>query len=162
MGIVLTTVEQELSAKKTFARELVRGVAPYEAICRAIRDESVDRVRLMIDWQRDEKVLEFRRELEDDESDEVHGLVSKAQFCRDLYAKFLEADPGDAAKLAKVYADVRGFTKKPTEVHTTTNTTNQTVQVLKVVDHGSDADWERKAVGYQKELIAKGHELAGN
>lgn len=60
-------------------------------------------------------------------------------------------DPDTYAKLAKVYAEVRGFIEKP-QVAVTTNVQTITNKVMVVRESGSDAEWERKLAMQQASL----------
>jgi TPR repeat protein len=154
------TPEQTTEYKRRFARALVQGKCSWDAICIAIPDSTVDRAFFAVDWPHDTEVAAIMREIQEDEEDPIHGLPSKADFDRLLWEKMQDADPSDCAKLAKVYADVRGWTKKPIEPTKQNDNTVPTVHVMMVPHYPSAADWERAAQPQQANLIAEGREIA--
>lgn len=154
--------EETAEYKRRFARGIILGLQPYEAICRAIPDESVDRVNYARAWQVDETVLAFKREIEEDEGDDALGLQTRAEFCRQTERMLGQCeelrDPETFAKVAKVYADVRGWNRKPVST-STTEVTNVTQHVMLQSHFGSDDQWEIEAQRQQRALQTDGQAI---
>lgn len=152
-------MSDELEQKRKFAKLfLERGMSPNQAFPIALgifgEGETAKAMHAAMNWQFDAEVLQFIEELKE-AGDDLDLLPSKADLARDIWAKLQGVntmlDPEGYAKLAKLYAEVRGFIEKPQ--------TNQNVQVVvapKVIEvpaYSSAEDWESASAKQQTELL---------
>lgn len=149
----------EIELKKRFARQILRGATPWDAICLVIPDydeRASERFTLSRDWAIDEEVHALKKQILEEDGDDALGLPTREELIKDLWADIQQATGKDKAALAKVYADVRGWTQKPTDLPT--NQTNITHNVMVVKDHGSDEAWQLNAIEQQRKLVNSGNE----
>lgn len=86
-------------------------------------------------------------------ADAINTLPTKAEYAIKLWERMVGADTDDSyQKLAKLYADVRGFIDKPVDTNIQ-NVTVVTPRCIEMPTHGSDDDWERKAAEQQTALM---------
>jgi hypothetical protein len=144
--------------KIVFARALARDPTNVWAAASAVTSDDGERYRICQEWPGDPVVLaETRRIRGLSEDDALAGLASKAEFVNDLWDRMNNAvDVEDYSKLAKLYADVRGYIQKPGEAAAKVSVTNN-VMVVPVLP-SSDA-WETEARKQQAALIVAGESV---
>ncbi len=87
-------------------------------------------------------------------------LPGKGDLARDIWQRMqgttlpngvtIPPTPEEYAKLAKLYADVRGFIEKPqTNVNVTTNVN----RVVEMPVFANESEWEAEAARQQRELL---------
>ena len=79
-------------------------------------------------------------------------LPTKAELARELWNKLKNTPmfPDDYVKVAKLYADIRGFIEKPSEASKGGNVFVS--GVMEVTNHGTDDEWEAKLKVQQSKL----------
>lgn len=111
-------------------------------------------------WRIDPTVLEELTRLKSNQVVQAETLPTQVDLARNIWLKMQACnEPDSYVKLAKLYAEVQGMIKKPSD-------SNQTSQVFRPVmivrDHGSDSDWEAKMLRNQNQLQDDGlREIAG-
>lgn len=99
-------------------------------------------------WPDDPYVRKKQREFIK-EGGEAKYLPSKSKVARQIHNVSEKVNDAELElKALKLYCDVRGFIEKPGTV-----INNQISSVMLVKDHGTDDDWEKKAVQQQQLLI---------
>lgn len=152
------TTTNEAEEKAAFAAMLLRESDPFKVALELYPDNTNRALRVANEWPKDPEVLEIQRKLMGD-SDNLSFLPSKAELARDIWERMkgtpvngvnIPTTAEEYTKLAKLYAEVRGFIEKPQ------NNQNVTVVVPKVIEmptHGTDEDWEAAAAKQQRELL---------
>jgi hypothetical protein len=144
------TQDQIRELKTRFAEALLRTPdEPYNAAFAAIGDSGLALQAANL-WARDPFVLSEKIRL-----CEEHGvkafLPTKEDQAGALWkmANDKSVEPEDRLKAHRLYAELMGHIEKPsTQV---TQVVNQGVMIVK--DHGSNDDWETRAIAQQKGLI---------
>lgn len=149
-------MSDELEQKRKFAKLfLERGMSPNTAFQIALgifgEGETSKAIKAAMNWQADPQVLEFIDEIKA-AGEDLELLPSKADLARDVWARLKdEPDSENYAKLAKLYAEVRGFIEKPQ--------TNQNLQIVvapKVIEvpvYQNAEAWENDSAKQQNELL---------
>lgn len=138
--------------KKAFALALLKNPNdPFGAALKVFPRDTGYCLRIAQFWPNDEVVLAEQNRLQS-ENDEMHFLPGKAELARQVWNRVSAENVShdDFVKLAKLYADVRGFIAKD-QPQVSVNVDNRRVMVVK--DLGSDEDWEAKAERQQRELL---------
>ena len=144
--------------KRKFAKALLKNPKGiYEAASLVAEDDS-ERFRIARDWPGDEEVRSLMLEIEGkSENDDILGLPSKTQFIREIWTRLESSlDSEEFVKLAKLYADVRGYVIKPTEGTANVTLTNKVMIVPQLPSHDV---WESEARQQQKMLMVTGEEI---
>lgn len=98
----------------------------------------------------DPLVLEEMARLRD-EKGESSFLPSKAELAREVLERARECKvPEDYERLMKLYCNMMGHIEKP---GTQVNVDARTQSVMIVRSHGSDEEWEKRAVAQQQNLV---------
>lgn len=143
----------ERDAKAKFARLLLKEPSdPFAVALKVFPDDTKRSLWVANNWPADPEVLGLQEKATEDEG-ELAFLPTKGQLCRGIWEKMQDkyTDPDTYTKLAKVYAEVRGFIEKP-QIAVNTNVQNVTNKVMIVRESGSDAEWERKLLEQQARL----------
>lgn len=100
-------------------------------------------------WPNDAEVKAEQKRLTDEGGD-MAFLPGKGDLARDIWQRMQGTTPEEYAKLAKLYADVRGFIEKPqTNVNVTTNVN----RVVEMPVFANESEWEAEAARQQRELL---------
>lgn len=140
--------------KEEFVRFLLETPDdPFKAALRLFPDDTNKALRAAHEWPRDPDVIASMRARKED-SNEEDFLPSKAELARKVWAKMNSGtlDPEEFAKMARLYADIRGYIEKPT-TNINNNTQNLLQPVMVVKDIGDDDEWERKLAEQQGKLV---------
>lgn len=155
------TEKTEDEEKAAYAALLLKGTDPFEAALKLFPDNTNRALRIAHEWPRDPAVKACCEKMSEGDG-ELAFLPNKAALARDVWDRMKGAKyaggvvvPPTAeeyAKLAKLYAEIRGFIEKP---QTNVNVNNTVVQrVVEVPVFQSDADWEAAAARQQHESLA--------
>jgi hypothetical protein len=152
---VAETEEEEIALKEQFAELIFKGSAPFDAAL-ALIGNAGKAFRISETWTQDAQVKQFIQSFKDAEANgDTRFLPSKSEhikWLKQLTERATQAgDFAAAANFAKTLTNVLGFEHQKAAVQVQ-NTTHAVTNVMVVKDHGSDADWERKAVQQQSEL----------
>lgn len=141
----------EAEEKKQFAELLLRSPDdPFKAALTLFPENTARALRVATEWPNDPEVRTFKKEI-NNKSDQMEFLPGKAEFCRLIWERMQNAyDAEDFAKIAKLYAETRGFIEKAVPV---TNVNVQQNRVMIVKDHGDDNAWESKLKEQQRALV---------
>lgn len=122
----------------------------FKAACTVFPDDMGKALRAAHTWQKDSFVVYEMERLTGEDGEDAF-LPGKAELCRKIWSKLNKefVDNEDFTKLAKLYADVRGFIQK---ADTTVNVAVVN-KVMVVKDLGSNEEWESKAERQQRELL---------
>lgn len=154
------TTPNESEEKAAFAALLLKTpTEPFKAALALFPDNTSRALWVANHWVNDPEVLAAQKRNKE-EFGEFAGLADKVDLARDIWQRMqgtttpdgrqIIPSPDDYAKLAKLYAEVRGFIEKPQ--------TGPAVQVvfpraIEVPTHGSNEDWEAAAAKQQRELL---------
>ena len=101
-------------------------------------------------WPTDEFVLRLQKKLLLEHGEERY-LPSKSRIARQIHNVSEDVnDPEMELKALRLYCDVRGYIEKPGTVVNNSQILNK---IMVVKDHGTDDDWENKAIEQQQKLI---------
>jgi len=148
-------MSEEQALKVEFARMLLK--TPEEAFKIALLmfpNNNNRALRVAMEWPTDEVVKAAQTELLN-ESGEDAFLPTKAEFARELLDKMHAAwiATEDYIKVAKLYADIRGFVQKPVQ-QTNIDLSNKVQNnVMIIKENGSDDEWEKGLREQQAALI---------
>lgn len=105
-------------------------------------------------WRADPVVIEELSRLRNEQKEVVNTLPTQNDLARTIWLKMQDCNDPDAfVKLAKLYAEVQGMIKKPSDPG---SSGQQVRHVLAYTDHGDPSDWERKLVSNQNQLQEDG------
>jgi hypothetical protein len=148
------TEEQTVALKERFAEMLYRGGEAF-AVALALTQNTTRSLRMAAEWPSDPQVktlLESFRQMEDE--GDTRFLPSKSEHIKWLRDKANEAariaDFSAASQFARLLTNVLGFEQQKASVEINNNTQVNRVMVMR--DHGSNDDWERKAMEQQARL----------
>jgi hypothetical protein len=140
-----------LDQKEKFAKALKELGDPFKAalsVCDGMPTQHA--LKMSVDWPHDAEVKAFIKALKDKE-ESIDNLPSKKDLAEAIWHKMEKCPfPDDYAKLAKLYAEVRGFIEKP-DNKPVVNINQNRVMVVK--DLGDEEDWQVKAERQQRELL---------
>jgi len=138
--------------KTAFAVELLKNPADaFKAALQVFPDDTGLALRAAHTWPKDPFVLAEQERITSEEGEGAF-LPGKAELCRKIWER-LQKDyvvTEDFVKIAKLYAEVRGFIEKP-NTNIVTNVVTNKVMVVK--DLGTNDEWEMKAERQQRELL---------
>lgn len=144
----------ESELKVEFAKLLLKEPTDPFVVALKLFPENVNRaLKVAVEWPGDSEVKAAQEKLLSEVEDEFSLLPTKASFSNLILAKMGEAAPDDFAKLAKVYADVRGFIEKASTNVNTGNTVVNKVMIVK--DNGTDDEWSAKLLKQQEKLVSE-------
>jgi len=139
--------------KKRFAELLLKN--PYDAFGVALEifgSDTSGALRASYEWISDPLVIETQKQLKE-ERGEFAFLPTKADLAREAlesHRTLKKNDPAAAAKYFDMHLKIMDY--YPKEAGNVVNIQNN---VMVVPDHGSDKDWEKKALEQQKQLREK-------
>lgn len=112
-------------------------------------------------WRADPIVISELARLRTEQVQVAETLPTQTDLARSIWIKMQDCtDPDAYVKLAKLYAEVQGMIKKPTDANNA-NTPRRPVMLVR--DHGSDAEWEMKMSANQNRLQEEGEkEIRGS
>lgn len=156
----MSETRNESEEKAAFAALLLKTpTEPFKAALALFPDNTSRALWVANHWVADAEVLAAIKRLKE-EMGEFAGLADKSELARDIWQRMQGTQTADGrtipptaddyAKLAKLYAEVRGFIEKPQS--------GPAVQVIvpraiEVPTHGSNEDWEAAAAKQQRELL---------
>lgn len=155
----MTDQRNESEEKAAYAALLLKERDPFKAVLQLFPDNTNRALWVANHWPIDAEVKAEQERLmgEDDGSS---FLPSKAELARDIWQRMqgttlangvtIPPTPEEYAKLAKLYADVRGFIEKP---QTNVNVTTNVQRVVEVPVFQSESEWENAAARQQRELL---------
>ncbi len=155
----MTDQRNESKEKAAYAALLLKERDPFKAALQLFPDNTNRALWVANHWPIDAEVKAEQERLmgEDDGSS---FLPSKAELARDIWQRMqgttlangvtIPPTPEEYAKLAKLYADVRGFIEKP---QTNVNVTTNVQRVVEVPVFQSESEWENAAARQQRELL---------
>ncbi len=155
----MTDQRNESEEKAAYAALLLKERDPFKAALQLFPDNTNRALWVANHWPIDAEVKAEQERLmgEDDGSS---FLPSKAELARDIWQRMqgttlangvaIPPTPEEYAKLAKLYADVRGFIEKP---QTNVNVTTNVQRVVEVPVFQSESEWENAAARQQRELL---------
>ena len=146
-----------LALKKQFSLALFSVPGnPFKAACIVFPDDISLACKMAVEWNNDSEVLEEIQRLTDEANkhDEVLDLVPNKtealQLAWDIANNVLELGKDRVAAL-KLFAEISNFMPDKT-VNKNVVVETKANRVMIIKDHGSDDDWERKAIAQQKVL----------
>ena len=155
----MSETQNEDKEKAAYAAFLLKERDPFKAALQLFPNNTNRALWVANHWPNDETVLAAKAELLQEQGEDSF-LPGKSELARDIWQRMqgttlpngvvIPPTPEEYAKLAKLYADVRGFIEKPQ------NNQNVTVFIPKAIEvptHGSDEDWEAAAERQQRELL---------
>jgi len=149
------TEEQVADKKALFAELLLKEPdAAFKVALLIYPDDTGQALRVANLWPNDPDVKRIQKSMLESEG-EMSFLPTEAEDLRDLLTKanklFELGDSEGAARFHKMYLEVRGRIQRPAVA---VNQTNNTIvnRVMVVKDHGTDDQWEAKAVAQQERL----------
>ena len=99
--------------KNIFAKEFLKdSINPFKITSKLFPGDFKGAYKASIEWPTDPIVLTAMQSINLSE-DDADRLPTRADLAELLWARMRSAEPEDLAKLAKVYAEVRGFIEKP-------------------------------------------------
>lgn len=151
MGAAVTLPpDVDEAVKLRFAEAMLRFNNASQAAMSVIGDPG-KALRAAQTLPADPLVLEEMARLRD-EKGESSFLPSKAELAREVLeqARTFKNSPEDYERLMKLYCNMMGHIEKP---GTQVNVDARTQSVMIVRSHGSDEEWEKRAVAQQQNLV---------
>lgn len=156
----LNNEDDNTKRKKLFAESLIRNPKdPFKAALEVFPDNTHKALWAANYWVNDAEVISFKNKILET-TDEFSFLPSKADLANDIWqrmqgagfiqGKTVPVSADEYAKLAKLYAEVRGFIDKP---QTTINTNVVIPKAIEVPVHENLEEWEKAAVTQQTDLL---------
>lgn len=155
----MSEVTNESEEKAAYAALLLRERDPFKAALSLFPDNTNRALWVANHWPNDAEVKEEQARLIG-EDEGASFLPSKVELARDIWQRMqgttlpsgvtIPPTPEEYAKLAKLYADVRGFIEKP---QTNVNVTTNVQRVVEVPVFQSENEWEAAAAKQQRELL---------
>lgn len=152
--------DKESEEKAAYAALLLRERDPFKAALSLFPDNTNRALWVANHWPNDSVVKAEQTRLRADDG-EMSFLPDKAALAADIWAKMqgtelpngvvIPPTADEYSKLAKLYADVRGFIEKPSAP--SQNVTVIVPKAIEVPNHGSNEDWEAAAERQQRELL---------
>ena len=149
---------KESEEKAAYAALLLKERDPFKAALSLFPNNTNRALWVANHWPNDAEVKAEQSRLSEEEGDSF--LLSKREFLQDIEARMkgttlpngvtVPPTPDEYSKLAKLYADVRGFIEKPqTNVNVTTNVN----RVVEMPVFANENEWEAEAARQQRELL---------
>jgi hypothetical protein len=155
----MTEEHDESQEKVAYAGLLLKERDPFKAALSLFPNNTNRALWVANHWPVDPEVKEAQAKLTA-EGGEMGFLPDKAELARDIWERMQGTKTADGrtisptadeySKLAKLYADVRGFIEKPQ------NNQNVTVVIPKAIEvptHGTNEEWEQAAAKQQQDLL---------
>lgn len=150
IGSNRATIMTEIEEKAAFAALLIRY--PKEPFKAALELWPLDvslALRRSNEWPNDKAVLAELKRLRN-EGDDMEMLPGKSELAIEVWNKMQDCSADDFAKLAKLYAELRGYIEKPSP---STNVNVFTQKCIEVPTLGSNQEWEDAVAKQQTELL---------
>lgn len=154
----MTDERNESEEKAVYAALLLKERDPFKAALQLFPDNTNRALWVANHWPNDDEVKAEQTRLSNEEGDSF--LLSKREFLQDIEQRMrgtvypngavILPTPEEYAKLAKLYADVRGFIEKP---QTNVNVTTNIQRVVEVPVFQDESSWEAAAAKQQRELL---------
>lgn len=154
----MTDERNESEEKAAYAALLLKERDPFKAALQLFPDNTNRALWVANHWPNDDEVKAEQTRLSNEEGDSF--LLSKREFLQDIEQRMrgtvypngavIPPSPEEYAKLAKLYADVRGFIEKP---QTNVNVTTNIQRVVEVPVFQDENAWEAAAAKQQRELL---------
>jgi len=150
---------KESEEKAAYAALLLKERDPFKAALALFPNNTNRALWVANHWPNDAEVKAEQARLTEEAGD-MAFLPGKADLARDIWQRMqgttlpngvtIPPTPEEYAKLAKLYADVRGFIEKPqTNVNVTTNVN----RVVEMPVFANESEWEAEAARQQRELL---------
>lgn len=141
----------ELEEKEKFANAFLEMKDPFKAALFVFEGMPTQKaLKAATEWPNDPEVKGFIKAIKDKE-ESIDTLATKKDLAQDIWDRMQNCRfPDDYSKLAKLYAEVRGFIEKPDNKPVVTINQNR---VMVVKDLGSPDDWQKKAEQQQRDLL---------
>ncbi len=140
-----------LEEKQKFAEALLELCDPFKAalhVCEGMPTQKA--LKMATEWPADIEVKGFIKAIKDKESS-IDTLPDKKDLAEAVWLKMENCRfPEDFAKLAKLYAEVRGFIEKPDNKPIVTINQNR---VMVIKDFGNEDQWQAAADKQQRDLL---------
>ena len=139
--------------KRQFAEFLSKLSDPYKAAHRIFPENTKLAIQAAREWPTDRTVIDFLNE-KSLSKDDVNELPTKADLARCVWDRMNEpmTEDEDFAKLAKLYAEIMGFSVKPQDA-TQVNVQNVS-NVMVVRENGDFDEWSAGLAQQQDRLIS--------
>lgn len=141
--------------KKAFAAALLRFPNdPFKAALQLFPSNTLRALTVSQEWISDPFVLNAQSELIE-ELGEDHFLPSKLTLARRVFELGERERASQSERLAafRLYAELRGFIEKPGFTVQNNTLINNQNRVMVMTDHGSNENWEAKALEQQTKLV---------
>lgn len=154
------TSVNEAEEKLAYASLLLTERDPFKAALALFPNNTNRALWVAVNWSKDQEVKAEQARLVDEESDSF--VLSKRELLQDIEQRMkgttypngnvVPTTADEYAKLAKLYADIRGFIDKPAAVNV--NTSVIVPRAIEVPTHGTNEQWEIAAETQQRELLS--------
>lgn len=154
----MTDETKEHEEKAAYAALLLKERDPFKAALQLFPDNTNRALWVANHWPNDPEVRAEQDRINNENPDSA--LLSKREFLQDIEQRMkgttltsgvtIPPTPEEYAKLAKLYADVRGFIEKP---QTNVNVTTNIQRVVEVPVFQDESAWEAAAARQQRELL---------
>ena len=153
------TIVTETEEKAAYAALLLKDPDPFRSALALFPNNTNRALWVANHWPQDAEVVGLLAKIREN-NDEMSFLPGKPDLARDIWDRMQGKRPDgsivpptteDYAKLAKLYAEVRGFIEKPAAAVVNNNVV--VPRAIEVPTHGTDEDWEAAAEKQQQELL---------
>lgn len=147
----IDTPEETLQRKRLFAELLLKNPSnPFEVALKVLSDTG-EALRAANEWPADLFVIDYQKQLIKKHGDMAFlpNEVESARLADDMARGKVRATTEQIAAL-KLYTELRGWTGKAATINN--NNVVQVNRVMVVKDHGTDDEWEAKAIRQQARL----------
>jgi hypothetical protein len=143
---------EQAELKTRFAEELLREPNEFKAALIVFPNDVATAMRVAGEWAHDTFVASEKLRLLDDLGPKAF-LISKEDQAKDIYAiaQDEKLDVEVRLKAHRLYAEIMGNIEKP-QTGVNVNVGVQS-HVMVVKDHGTDDEWESKAIKQQARLV---------
>lgn len=142
----------EMAEKRAFAEILCKYPnEPFKASLELFPDNTNRAVWVAQHWANDRIVHEHMQRMKATYG-EFYGLPDRAELLRCLFDKMKNTyDANEYARLAKLYAEIRGYITKPGNAPQS-GASAPVHRAIEVPTYGTDASWEQAAATQQRHL----------
>lgn len=147
--------EDEELYKNEYAKQLLKSGDPFKAALVIFPDNVSRALRVANEWATCSVVRSKMDELISSASDECDFLPTKADLSRIVWDKLNHESTSndDFTKMAKLYAEVRGFIEKPQTNIQQNNISQTNNNIMVIKDKGTNDEWETKLRRQQEKLV---------
>lgn len=149
---------KERKEKAAYAALLLKERDPFKAALQLFPDNTNRALWVANHWPNDVEVRAEQNIINKENPDSA--LLSKREFLQDIEQRMkglplaggvsVPPTTEEYAKLAKLYADIRGFIEKP---QTNLNVVNNIPRVVEMPVFSSESEWENAAARQQRKLL---------